>query len=301
LRLESIKSLYDPSYIDPSWINTVINLIPTMKNIISTNCPGLKLAITEYNWGGIGDSNLLSGALAQVEVLAIFGREGVDLATRWTSPTSGSKIESAFNLFLNYDGKGSKVQGTSVQAISTNVDTVGAYAIDGGNGLLYVICINKITTITPVNVSLSTASTSSVTAYGFDASNNLKQLTNLNANWLSSTLLSFQLQPQSANLLVITLGQSTVTQTTSASGTGSSTVSSTGKTVTTSGSSSSGSKSGSVSSNSVSASKSGTSSVSSSGSNSVSASKSGSSSTTSTSYSNIISVILFLLFLVILI
>ncbi len=48
--------------------------------------PGTKLAISEYNWGS---DDGISGALAQAEALAIFGREGVDLATRWVAPADG--------------------------------------------------------------------------------------------------------------------------------------------------------------------------------------------------------------------
>ena len=55
-----------------------------MKAWIAARYPGTKLALTEYNWGG--DTGV-SSALAQAEALAIFGREGVDLATRWVSNT----------------------------------------------------------------------------------------------------------------------------------------------------------------------------------------------------------------------
>ena len=51
-----------------------------------TRYPGTKLAITEYNWG---NDDGISSALAQAEALAIFGREGVDLATRWVAPGGG--------------------------------------------------------------------------------------------------------------------------------------------------------------------------------------------------------------------
>ena len=41
--------------------------------------PGTKLAITEYNWGGLDDIN---GSLAQADILGIFGRERLDLDGR---------------------------------------------------------------------------------------------------------------------------------------------------------------------------------------------------------------------------
>ena len=47
---------------------------------MSAHYPGLKIGITEYSWGA---ENHISGATAQADVLGIFGREGLDLATRW--------------------------------------------------------------------------------------------------------------------------------------------------------------------------------------------------------------------------
>ena len=147
LRLRTLKSLYDPTYIDESWIGTccgptAVNLIPRMKGWIADRYPGTRLAITEYNWGG--DTGI-SSALAQAEALAIFGREGVDLATRWVAPDSGSRVEDAFRLYLDYDGGGATVSGDSVQAVSGNVDDVGSYAVAGAGTRLFLLLFNKAT------------------------------------------------------------------------------------------------------------------------------------------------------------
>jgi hypothetical protein len=50
---------------------------------VATNYPGTKTAITEYNWGALND---ITGAIAQADLLGIFGREGLDLATIWSPP-----------------------------------------------------------------------------------------------------------------------------------------------------------------------------------------------------------------------
>jgi hypothetical protein len=146
LRLRSLKSLYDPDYVDESWIGDccggIVQLIPRMKAWIAARYPGTKLAITEYNWGG--DTGL-SAALAQAEALAIFGREGVDLATRWVSPEAGSRVEDAFRLYLDYDGQGAAVAGDSVAALSDAVDDVGAYAVAGSGTRLFLLLFNKAT------------------------------------------------------------------------------------------------------------------------------------------------------------
>lgn len=43
------RSLWDPTYADPSWIADVIRLIPRMKEWVAQDFPGLGTAITEYN------------------------------------------------------------------------------------------------------------------------------------------------------------------------------------------------------------------------------------------------------------
>ena len=51
LRNQSTRQFWDTNYLDPSWINSVIALIPRMKSWVATNYPGTKIGITEYNWG----------------------------------------------------------------------------------------------------------------------------------------------------------------------------------------------------------------------------------------------------------
>jgi hypothetical protein len=99
-RLSSLKELYNPAWVSNSWISdlgddvtwhyTRPNLIPRVRAWIDQYCPGTKLAITEYNWGGDGTA---SGAVAQAELLGIFAREGVDLAARWVAPAGNSNAE----------------------------------------------------------------------------------------------------------------------------------------------------------------------------------------------------------------
>jgi hypothetical protein len=77
-RLRSTRSLWDPTYADESWIAGVaegpyVRLIPRMQEWVNAYYPGTKLAITEYNWGALDHIN---GALAQADVLGIFGARG---------------------------------------------------------------------------------------------------------------------------------------------------------------------------------------------------------------------------------
>ncbi len=170
-RLKSLKALYDPNFRDSSsWIWEPVNLIPRMKKLIADSAPGTKLAITEYNFG---NGRGISSGLAQAEALAIFGREGVDLAARWGQPLAGTPLEDAFKLYLNYDGKGGKIDGDSVRAVSSNVDLVGSYAIEGKDGKLYILLFNKDTAPKQVDLSVVGRAAASGDVYRFDATRRL--------------------------------------------------------------------------------------------------------------------------------
>ena len=159
LRLRSTRSLWDPTYRDESWIGgsdqpadwRYVRLIPRMKDWVNTYYPGTKLSISEYNWGGLESMN---GALAQADVLGIFGREGLDFATLWNYPNTGDGLgydhfetqpgAYAFRLYRNYDGNGGTFGDTSVQATSANQDQLSIYAATRSqDGALTLMVINK--------------------------------------------------------------------------------------------------------------------------------------------------------------
>jgi len=146
-RLRSTRSLWDPAYTDESWIaqagpdGGTVRLIPRMREWAAAHYPGTRLAITEYNWGGLEH---LNGALAQAEVLGVFGREGLDLATLWAPPEAGQPGAFAFRMYRNYDGNGGRFGDVSVRAVSSQPDTLSIYAAQRtSDGALTVIVINK--------------------------------------------------------------------------------------------------------------------------------------------------------------
>lgn len=116
LRIRSVRGLYDPTYADESWIGQPVQLIARLKAWIASSYPGTKLAITEYRWGGEKDA---SGAVALAEVLGVFGREGVDMASYWQSPPVDSPAGAAFRLYRNYDGHGATFGGVSIPCSSS--------------------------------------------------------------------------------------------------------------------------------------------------------------------------------------
>lgn len=141
LRLRSTRSLWDPSYLDESWINTQTRVVPRMKELVAANYPGTKTAITEYNWGAL---NHINGALAQADVLGIFGREGLDLATLWAPPSATDPGAYAFRMYLNYDGAGARFGETAVRATSADQEKLSVYAAErAGDGATTVMVVNK--------------------------------------------------------------------------------------------------------------------------------------------------------------
>lgn len=147
LRLRSTRSLWDPTYVDESWIAQTaqpppaVQLIPRMKQWVTKNYPGTKLAITEYNWGALDDIN---GALAQADVLGIFGREGLDLATLWDPPNSATAPGIfAFRMYRNVDGQGSAFGETGIRALSNDQGRLAIYGAKRSGGALTLQVINK--------------------------------------------------------------------------------------------------------------------------------------------------------------
>lgn len=196
-RFQSLKSLYDPNFIDNSWIQEPIRLIPRMKEMINEYAPGTKLAITEYNFGN-GEG--ITAGIAQAEALAIFGREGVDLATRFGAMKAGTYIEDAFKLYLDYDGRGSQVSGTSVQTRSSNADAVGAYTIQGADGRLYVLLFNKDTVARQAEVKANTGHNGAAQLYRFDSKTHVADAGSVSSG--PEGTLSVQLPARSATLVV---------------------------------------------------------------------------------------------------
>jgi uncharacterized repeat protein (TIGR01451 family) len=145
LRLRSTRSLWDPTYLDESWVGTdlghAVYTIPRMQQWVADNYPGTKTAITEYNWGA---HEHINGALAQADVLGIFGREGLDLATLWGPPDIDQPAAYAFRMYLNHDGMGSSFGETGVRAVSTDQLRVAIYAAErSADGALTLMMINK--------------------------------------------------------------------------------------------------------------------------------------------------------------
>jgi hypothetical protein len=164
-RLNSTRAFWDPTYTDPNIAQpnyiTDANytascstplqspqLIPMMKNWVAKDYPGTKLAIDEYNWGGMESIN---GALAQADILGIFGREGLDVGTMWPATNPSLQIPGmmAFTMYRNYDGNRSSfgdvaLSSTSAAASGDGEGSLAVYgALRSSDNAVTVIVINK--------------------------------------------------------------------------------------------------------------------------------------------------------------
>ena len=210
IRNQSTRSLWDPNYVDQSWIAQVginggkVYLIPSLKNWVKQYYPGLKTAVTEYNWG---DEPNLNGATAQADVLGIFGSQGLDMATRWTVPVNPSPTYLACAMYRNYDGKKSTFGEMSVHAGVANPDYLSSFAsVRSSDGALTVIVINKQEGSTPVTVSLANFATTGTAEAWQIASASQNAISQLASVGILNNSISTTVPSQSITLFVIPPG-----------------------------------------------------------------------------------------------
>jgi hypothetical protein len=105
LRLRSTRSLWDPTYVDESWVGDRVELFPRLRRWIKENAPGVEISLGEYSFGA---AEHMSGGLAEAEALGRFGTEGIFSAFFWFMPPRDSPVYWAFRAFRNFDGKGGR-------------------------------------------------------------------------------------------------------------------------------------------------------------------------------------------------
>ena len=220
LRMTSTRALWDPNYLVPesdagdnyydnSGNVVAPQLIPRMLQWVDQYYPGTRLAITEYWWHALGS---ITGAIAQADVLGIFGRESLDYGTLWGPPAPTDPGAFAFKIFLNYDGNGSQFGGTSVSATTSDPDTLSIFAAQRVDSALTVLVLNK--TASPISNTISLANftpagTAQIWQYGPANLTAIGRVTpdiNVSGNSLSATFPA-----DSMTLFVVPQAQSAMT------------------------------------------------------------------------------------------
>jgi len=200
LRNQSTRQFWDTNYVDPSWINSVIALIPRMRSWVTTNYPGTKIGITEYNWGA---EPYINGATAQADILGIFGSQGLDLATRWTTPDPSTPTYLAMKMYRNYDGNKSTFGDTSILTVVPNPDNLSAFgAVRTSDGAMTFMVINKdLNNATPITANITNFNAmGTVQRWQLTSAAVINQLANIT---LTNKVLSDMVPAQSITLYVL--------------------------------------------------------------------------------------------------
>src|SRR5439155_424132 len=71
-RNRSTRALWDPSYVDETWISDVVRLVPRLREWVAAHYPGTATAVTEYNWGAEGHITA-ANAIGRQPDLAVTG------------------------------------------------------------------------------------------------------------------------------------------------------------------------------------------------------------------------------------
>ena len=158
-QLASTRTLWDPTYNGGTWVeqwdfNGPMQLIPRFRSWISTYYPGTLLSLSEYSIDS--GSKSIVDAIAEMDVLGIFGREPIDFADMWNPPGPQDPIAYAFRMFRNYDSNGSQFGDTSISAVSSDQGSLSIYAAQRSNdNAVTILVINKTTGALTSSIALS--------------------------------------------------------------------------------------------------------------------------------------------------
>jgi hypothetical protein len=159
-RLNSTRVFWDPTYTDTKYpqpnyttdanftsrcsvLAQAPKVIPMMQTWIKNDYPGTKTAITEYNWGG---QESINGALAQADILGIFGSYGLDVGTLWGAPNPTTQLPGlkAFQIYRNYDGHNSTFGNQALASTSANQGQLAVYgALRTSDNSYTIVILNK--------------------------------------------------------------------------------------------------------------------------------------------------------------
>jgi len=174
-RIRSTRSLWDPSYVDESWIGERMQVLPRLTQWIAENDPGLGLSIGEWNFGA---ENHISGGLAAAEALGRFGLYGVTSAFHWGTLAENSELFWAFRAYRNFDTKGGRFQDGSVPVIGDGT-LVSLFASRDPGGEKLVAVLLNLAPLSPLTARLKLSGCGTATGRGFEYTGGPKGFTDL--------------------------------------------------------------------------------------------------------------------------
>ncbi|HET9958307.1 MAG TPA: glycoside hydrolase family 44 protein [Polyangiaceae bacterium] len=201
LRLRSTRALWDPSYVDDSWIEAPIQLIPRLRQWVERYYPGRALSLGEWSFGA---EDHISGALATAEALGRFGQHELDWAFYWRGPRSGSFTFEAFRAFRDFDGAGARFLDWSVPTQATERISLFASRNAESRTLVLVLIQRDATHRAEMSLDLSECG-EVLAARRFVLRSNVPRLEAADASMLRGRTLPLDLSPLSLEVLELTL------------------------------------------------------------------------------------------------
>ena len=140
-KLQAARSLYDDSYIENSWLHPYFSqyfpFLTRIQESVDKYYPGTKIAVSEYNLADISNEKetgkSVVSAIAETEALGCFADNNVYFATYWGTLPDCPYVESAINLYTNYDGEGASFGDTLVDSNTEDISKATAFASIDGN------------------------------------------------------------------------------------------------------------------------------------------------------------------------
>ena len=213
IRNQSTRVLWDPTYVDPSWLNQVginggiVNLIPTLKSWVSQYYPGIANGHHRVQLGRRGEPERSDHAGRRA---GNFRAGRIGHGDPLDRPANPSPTYLAMQIYRNYDGKLSTFGDTSVSAAVANPDDLSSFAaVRSSDGALTVMVINKQQGSTPVTVSLANFGTTGTAQAYQIASATQTSITQLGSVPIANNAITTTLPSQSITLFVIPAGNIT--------------------------------------------------------------------------------------------
>jgi hypothetical protein len=140
IRVRVPRMLWDPTYVDESYIKEPVRLLPRMHEWVDQYYPGTGISIGEWNFGG---EEHMSGALATADALGRFGQYGVTSAFFWVYPPANSPTMWAFRAYRDFDGKGGRFLDWSQPTKGGAADVTFFASRDDAGSHLVTILLNE--------------------------------------------------------------------------------------------------------------------------------------------------------------
>ena len=175
--LDAPRSLSEVGFREESWVARALPdgsgdglglpILPSLERLTERWFPGTKLAVTEFNFGGVGR---LAAGLAVADALGRFSQCGVSFAAHWGSLDRW--LGEAYRLYRRPDSSGAAFGEAALEIGGAGGPAVCAYASQTNGGEARVVVINKAPAATTVDIAFARRPPSLPrSAFGFDGEN----------------------------------------------------------------------------------------------------------------------------------